>query len=103
METNGKGCAEICLPLTHRVTFKVQLQNQGRFQVPKKIRWYYKLESSQMLEVTLKVFNLGFEEKFLAKMLPDGRITVPRLVIVALKHSLPDLKSSFIEIQLEPA
>jgi hypothetical protein len=90
------------LPLTQRVTFKVQLQNQNRFQVPKVIRWHYKLEASQLLKVTLRIFNLGFEESFLGKMLPDGRVTVPRLVIVELIHRTPDLKAYFIEVTLEP-
>lgn len=91
------------MPLTHRVTFKVQLQKQSRFQVLKVVRWHYKLESSQMLKVTLKVFDLGFDEDFLARMLPDGRIRVPRLIVVALKQILPDLKACFIEVALEPA
>jgi hypothetical protein len=81
----------------------VQLQNQNRFQVPKVVRWHYKLESSQMLKVSLRVFNLGFQENFLARMHPDGRITVPRLIIVQLKQDMPDLKACFIEVALEPA
>jgi hypothetical protein len=91
------------LPLTHRVTFKVQLQKQSRFQVPKVVRWHYKLESSQMLKVTLKISNLGFLESFLAQMLHDGRVTVPRLIIVAMEQKMPDLKANFIEVTLEPA
>ena len=91
------------MPLTCRVTFKVQLQNHGRFQIPKRIRWFYKLESSQMLSVSLKVFHLGFEEKFLATMLADGRITIPRLVAVALEQRMPNHKASFVEVVLEPA
>ena len=90
------------MPLTQKVTFKVQLQNQSRFQVPKVVRWHYKLETSQLLKVTLRILNLGFEESFLGKMLPDGRITVPRLVIVEMMQKTPDLKAYFIEVTLEP-
>jgi hypothetical protein len=90
------------LPLTQRVTFKVQLQNQNRFQVPKVICWHYKLDASQILKVTLMIFNLGFGESFLGKMLPDGRITVPRLVIVEVMRVTPHLKAYFIEVTLEP-
>jgi hypothetical protein len=90
------------LPLTARVTFKVQLQNQNRFQVPKIIRWHYKLEASQLLRINLSVSYLGFDESFLGKMHPDGRITVPRLVIVQLMRRTPDLKAYFIEVTLEP-
>jgi len=90
------------LPLTQSVTFKVQLQNQNRFQVPKIVRWEYKLETSQILKVTLKVLDLGFYETFMAKMLSDGRITVPRLVTVILQQKTPNLKDYFIEVTLEP-
>ena len=34
-------------------------------------------------------------------MLPDGRITVPRLVIVALQQKTTDLKAYFLELTLE--
>lgn len=91
------------MPLTSTVTFKVQLQKQNRFQVPKKIRWFYKLDADQMLSVTIALFELGFEESFLANMLPDGRITVPRIVIVSLQQRLPNLKASFINVTLKPA
>ena len=93
---------ENCMPLTHRVTFKVQMQNQNRFQIPKSVRWHYKLESSQMIKITLRVFNVGFYESFLGKMLPDGRVTIPRIIIVQLLRVMPDLKSDFIEVYLEP-
>ena len=90
------------MPLTHRVSFKVQLQNQNRFQIPKIVRWEYKLEPSQTMKVTLKEFELAFDESFLAKMLPDGRVTVPRVVIVQLQQRMPNLKSSVIAVALEP-
>jgi hypothetical protein len=90
------------LPLTSRVTFKVQLQNQNRFQVPKIIRWHFKLEASQLLKINLSIFNLGFDESFLGKMHPDGRVTVPRLIIVQLMHVTDNLKAYFIEVALEP-
>ncbi len=54
------------------------------------------------MKITLRIFNLGFEESFLGKMLPGGRITVPRIVIVELQQSLPNLKASFIEVTIEP-
>ena len=89
------------MPLTQRVTFKVQLQNQNRFQIPKVIRWQYKLEPSQIMKITLRIFNISFYESFLGK-LPDCRVTVPRIVIVQLLQRMPDLKASFIEIYLDP-
>jgi len=90
------------LPLTRRVTFKVQLQNQNRFQIPKMVRWEYKLEPSQPMKITLRVFNVVFNESFLGKMLPDGRVTVPRIVMVELRRRMPDLKAESIEVALEP-
>ena len=90
------------MPLTDKVTFTVQLQNQNRFQIPKKIRWQYKLEPSQLMKVTLSISDLGFDESFLGNMLPDGRVTVSRIVIIQLLQRIPALKASFIEVALEP-
>ena len=89
------------LPLTGRVSFKVPLQSQNRFQVPKVVRWHYKLEATQLLRVTVRIFNIGFEEDFLGKMLPDGRITIPKRVMAQLKHYTPNPKVYFYEITLE--
>lgn len=90
------------MPLTQSVTFKVQLQNQNRFQIPRIVRWEYKLEASQLLKVTLSVGDVGFYETFLAKMLSDGRITVPRLIVMILQQKMTNLKENFIEVTLEP-
>ena len=54
------------------------------------------------MKATLRIFDLGFDESFLAKMLPDGRVTVPRIVIVQLQQRMPNLKAKIIEISLEP-
>ena len=90
------------MPLTQRVTFKVQLQNQNRFQIPKVVRWEYKLEPSQVMRIVLGVSGISFRENFLGKMLPDGRITVPRIVIVQLQQRMPNLKDRLVEVSLEP-
>ncbi|MGZ4850756.1 MAG: hypothetical protein ACXV2C_05190, partial [Candidatus Bathyarchaeia archaeon] len=75
---------------------------QNRFQIPKTVRWEYKLEPTQTMKITLKIYNLGFSESFLGKMLPAGRVTVPRIVIVQLQQILSNLKESLIEVVLEP-
>ena len=90
------------MPLTHQVTFKVQLQKQNRFQIPKMVRWEYKLEPSQPMRITIRDCGSGFHDNFLGKMLPGGRVTVPRIVIVELLQRMPDLKADFMEITLEP-
>jgi len=88
----------ICLPLTDTVSFKTQLYHDNRFQVPKLVRWEYKLETSQPLNV--EICNPGFQESFLAKMRKDGRITVPALMVALLKQTEPDLKGYVLEITL---
>ena len=90
------------MPLTRRVTFKVQLQNQNRFQIPKNVRWQYKLEPTQIMKITLRIYQIDFSESFLGKMLPDGRVTVPRIVIVQLLQKMPNPKTHFIDILLDP-
>jgi hypothetical protein len=42
-----------CLPLTERLDFKAVLQKGNRFQLPKLVRWKFKLETSQILKVTV--------------------------------------------------
>ena len=51
------------LPLPHRVTFKALAESES-FSCAKSGRRHYKLESSQTLKVSLRIFNLGFKEDF---------------------------------------
>jgi hypothetical protein len=41
------------VPLTERVSFKAVLQKGNRVQVPKLVRWRFKLETSQVLKATV--------------------------------------------------
>ena len=50
------------------------------------------------MKITPRVFNIGSCESFLGKMLPDGRVTVPRIVILQLQQKMPDLKANFVEV-----
>ena len=91
------------IPLNQTARFKVQLQNGNRFQVPTKVRWRYKLEPSQTLNVTIDAWGrFGVHESFLAMMRKDGRITVPALVVALIKQAVPDLKSVAMEVVLNP-
>ena len=45
------------MSLTERVSFKTRLQRGNRVQVPKYVRWHYKLETTQILEVTVSVLG----------------------------------------------
>jgi hypothetical protein len=43
------------VPLTEAVSFKTLLQKGNRVQVPKLVRWQFKLETTQVLKVTVKI------------------------------------------------
>ena len=44
------------MPLTELVNFKTRLQRGNRIQLPKLVRWKYKLEQDQVLKVALTAF-----------------------------------------------
>jgi hypothetical protein len=92
------------LPLNQSVTFKTLLQKQNRLQVPKLIRLKYKLESSEILKVTVKIY-VGYSksESFFANMYESGRIRVPDLIIGLLKSDKPNLVGYPIEVTIQPA
>jgi hypothetical protein len=92
------------LPLSQRVSFKTVLQKQNRLQVPKLVRWEYKLESSEVLKVTVTIVGfLGVRESFLVKMQKNGRIRIPDLTMALLKRDQPSLEGCVMEVTLEPA
>jgi len=92
------------LPLNKRINFKAKIEKANRFQISKLIRWEYKLESTQLLKVTVSVIGLvGVRENFLIKMRKDGRIAIPSLVAALLKKSAQYLEGRAIEVTIEPA
>jgi hypothetical protein len=61
------------LPLTEKVSFQAMLQRGNRLQVPRVVRWRFKLESDQVLKVTvscLEEWPMG--EHFCARMSKDA-------------------------------
>jgi len=68
------------MPLTEKVTYITALQSSNKVQVPKLIRWRFKLESSQALKVGINFLGVhkGWQF-FYTKMHKDGRITVPKI------------------------
>lgn len=94
------------VPLTELVKFKVVLQKGNRFQLPKVVRWRFKLESDQVLKVTLTVVNsFGVWEAFYARMDRSGRITVPKLTLGLLQSGAREgqgLAGAVMEVRLEP-
>ena len=92
------------LPLTQTVSFKTKLQAQNRLQVPKLVRQQYKLETSEILKVTLNIVGVfGVRESFMAKMYGSGRIRIPDLTLSLLKRNESSLKGCILEVTLEPA
>lgn len=71
------------MPLTESVEFLARLQKLNRVQIPVEVRWRYKLEPGDILKA--EVYPIGVlgvgPEKFVARLLGDGRITVPWEVI----------------------
>ena len=92
------------MPLNQKVTFKTILQKQNRLQVPKLIRWRYKLDSSEILKVTVKIGGglLNVRESFFARIYENGRIRIPNLAIALLKGDKPSIEGYAIEVTLEP-
>ncbi len=91
------------MPLTQKVSFKTVLQKGNRVQVPKVVRWQFKMESEQVLKVTVNALNVwsGWET-FYARMGKDGRITLPKLTRELLQDREQSLTGYVMEVVLEP-
>ena len=56
------------------------------------------------MKVTVTIVDVfGVRESFLAKMLKDERIAVPKLTLKLLRRDEPSLEGCVIEVTLEPA
>lgn len=98
----------VCVPLTESVAFKAKLQVGNKIQVPRLIRWQYKLEPTQILKVDIGQRPVGIWqalESFYAKMGKDGRIQIPKLALEQLqeKFRIPSLEGYVMEFTLQPA
>jgi hypothetical protein len=95
------------LPLTKTVEFRAVLQKGNRIQVPKLVRWEFKMESSQVLKVKVRPLGaFGQKEHSFCKMSGDGRITIPKLTLSLLQdrdNGGKSLVSHVLEVQLEPS
>jgi hypothetical protein len=91
------------MPLTQKVSFKTMLQRGNRVQVPKVVRWQFKMDSEQVLKVTVNALNVwsGWET-FYARMGRDGRITLPKLTRELLRGREQSLTGYVMEVMLEP-
>jgi hypothetical protein len=92
------------VPLTRRVTFRRMLQMGDRVQIPKLIRWEFKLEIGQVLRVGFSVPNMfrGWQF-FYAKMEKDGRVLIPREILSIWQDEKTSLTGYIVEVTLEPA
>ncbi|HEX7482216.1 MAG TPA: hypothetical protein VF350_01950 [Candidatus Bathyarchaeia archaeon] len=91
------------MPLTERVCFKTKLQRGNRLQIPKYVRWHYKLEPTQIIEVTVKIVGVWRSpESFLSRISKDGRIVIPKLLIALFEDGKPNLDNHVAEVWLDP-
>lgn len=89
------------MPLDQRVTFKNTLEKCGKVQVPKIIRWQFKLEPDQILKANIR--GRGGHGPFYTKMGKDGRIYIPKTILFAAFGTVDNLTGVLMEITLEPA
>ena len=91
------------MTLTGKVSFKSTLRSE-RIIVPKLIRWQHKLETSQILKVTVNIAGQwSNKECYLTRMRKDGHIAIPRIVQTRLKREEPNLEGYDMDITIEPA
>jgi hypothetical protein len=92
------------VPLTEKVTFTARLQSSNTVQIPKVIRWRFKMESDQALKVGINFLGLhkGWQF-FYVKMRQDGRIIVPKLVLGLFEDGKTGLSGRELEVMIEPA
>lgn len=95
------------MPLTKAVSFKAVLQKGNRVQVPKVVRWQFKMDPEQVLKVTVNALNVfsGWGT-FYARMDKSGRITIPKLTLKLLQDKACEKQSltgAVMEVRLELA
>lgn len=92
------------MPLTEKVTFTAMLQSFNKVQIPKVIRWRFKMESGQVLKVGVNFLGMhkGWQF-FYAKMRKDGRVVIPKLVLSLFDDEKTSLTGYVLEVMLEPA
>ena len=94
------------MPLTCLVRFKAAIGKGNRIQIPTLIRWEFKLEPTQLLTISVRLFGGGIDETFYTKMNKDGRITIPKINAEVIKTQLPKeatINEYAFEITLRPA
>ena len=62
-------------------SFHARLQKQMRIQIPRLLRWKYKLDPGDVMKVMVAKLGSFGSKEFLAKMQQGGRITVPNIYV----------------------
>jgi hypothetical protein len=79
------------------------LQRGNRVQVPRLFRWQYRMEANQVLKVNVRIAGSFGNERFLARMTKDGRLTIPKLTLKLLQEGEEkSLEGSVLEVTVEP-
>jgi len=93
------------MPLTVKVTFEGVLEKGNRLQVPKLIRWQFKMEQNQVLSVRVSPKRfLRVYKCFFAKMDRQGRVLIPKLTLALMaSKENPNLEGCIFDVWLEPA
>jgi bifunctional DNA-binding transcriptional regulator/antitoxin component of YhaV-PrlF toxin-antitoxin module len=93
------------LPLKRSVGFRAVLQKGNRFQVPKLVRWEFRMEPGQVLRVRVGRVNHYEEEYFFGRMSRDGRITIPKLTVDLLQEKIDgkSMVGHVLEVHLSPS
>jgi hypothetical protein len=88
------------------VKFEAVLQKGNRLQVPRLMRWQYKMEPAQVLKVTITPLGFYANKSFLAKMSPRGRVLVPKLFLdqwLEMDREGKGVVGRVFSVELEPA
>ena len=94
------------MPLTTKVSFETVLEKGNRLQIPKLIRWQFKMEQNQVLRVGVSPKRVwgGGPKFFYAKMDKQGRILIPKLTLVLVANEEnPILEGYIFNVWFEPA
>ena len=93
------------MPLTVKVSFETVLEKGNRLQIPKLIRWQFKMEQNQVLMVRVSPKHLwGRSKCFYARMDKQGRILIPKLTLALMANKEDsNLEGYIFDVSLEPA
>jgi len=65
------------MPFTETVRFLAKMQKLNRVLIPVEVRWHYRLETGELLNVRVQPVDSLRYEGFVAKLLRGGRLTIP--------------------------